>query len=188
MADKKPVLLNADGTFEQMQSGDTVPLANGGTGAVTPLAARIALGTADVIKSADQTTSAGVDTTITELTIVTAANESWSFECLLVGQVSGAGGAGFTVVYSVAPNSSTIRQLVNTTGIGAHQSLISLNTTPPITGTMWSAATTEFGNHIIGSFTNGASANTVTFKVKPINAAQTVTIRKNSYITGRKVS
>lgn len=166
----------------------TLPIANGGTNATTALAARINLGTADVIKSADQTTAAGVDTTITEITIVTAANESWSFECLLVGQVSGAGGAGFTVVYSVAPNSSTIRQLVNTTGIGAHQSLISLNTTPPITGTMWSQATTEFGNHIIGSFTNGASANTVTFKVKPINAAQTVTIRKNSYITARRVS
>ena len=166
----------------------TLPIANGGTNATTALAARINLGTADVAKSADQTTAAGVDTTITELTIVTAANETWSFECQLIGQVSGAGGAGFTVVYSVAPNSSSIRQFANTTGVGAHNTIITLNTTPPITGTMWSAATTEFATVITGSFTNGASANTVTFKVKPINAAQTVTIRKNSYITARRVS
>lgn len=44
MADKKPLVLNAYGEPQQIQTGDTVPVANGGTGATTPSGAQSALG------------------------------------------------------------------------------------------------------------------------------------------------
>lgn len=44
MADKKPLVLNAYGEPQQIQTGDTVPLANGGTGAITAAGARTNLG------------------------------------------------------------------------------------------------------------------------------------------------
>ena len=137
-------------------------------------------------KSGDQTTAAGTDTTITGITFATAAGETWSFEVYIIGQVSGAGGARFTTVYSNAPSSSQVQTQANTTGIGAQSDQITIATTPAQTATMWSAATTEFATRISGSFTNGASANTVTFKVQPVNGAQTVTIRSNSYLVARR--
>lgn len=46
MADKKPLILSTAGGIQQMQSGDTVPVANGGTGAVDATNARANLGLA----------------------------------------------------------------------------------------------------------------------------------------------
>lgn len=46
MADKKPIVLTTAGDFQQIQTGDTVPVANGGTGSTSATAARTALGVA----------------------------------------------------------------------------------------------------------------------------------------------
>lgn len=165
-----------------------ITVADGGTGASTALAARINLGTADAYNTADQTTAAGVDTTITSITFATAASETWSFECYLTGQVSGAGGAKFTVVYSNVPSASNVTAVGSNTGTNTLTRGITIATTPAQTGTMWAFATTETNAIISGCFTNGASANTVTIKVKPVNGAQTVTIRNNSYLTARRIA
>lgn len=44
MADMKPLVITTTGQVQQIQTGDTVPLANGGTGATTASAARTNLG------------------------------------------------------------------------------------------------------------------------------------------------
>jgi hypothetical protein len=44
MADKKPLVLNASAEIQQIQTGDTVPVAHGGTGAVSAPTARANLG------------------------------------------------------------------------------------------------------------------------------------------------
>lgn len=44
MADKKPIIVNADGTYERMQTGDTLGVANGGTGATTLTSNGVLLG------------------------------------------------------------------------------------------------------------------------------------------------
>lgn len=44
MADKKPLVLSATGELQLIQAGDTVPIANGGTGSTSASAARTALG------------------------------------------------------------------------------------------------------------------------------------------------
>lgn len=163
-------------------------VADGGTGASTALTARANLGTADAYNSADQTTAAGTNTTITSLTFATSASETWSFECYITGQVSGAGGAKFTVVYSNTPSISTVMTTGSNTGANTITSNSTIATTPAQTATMWAFATTDTWSNIRGVFTNGASANTVTIKVAPANGAQTVTIRSGSYITARRIN
>jgi len=56
MADKKPIIVNADGTYERMQTGDTLGVANGGTGATTLTSHGVLIGNGT---SAIAATSAG---------------------------------------------------------------------------------------------------------------------------------
>ncbi len=165
----------------------TLPIANGGTDATTALTARANLGTYDAYKTADQTTAAGADTTITGLSLVTAASETWSFELYLFYTVSSTGGARFTTVYTNAPTTSSISTQSNNTSLTTINTEVTLNTTPVQTATMNTTASEAFCV-IRGSFTNGGSANTVSFKIKPVNAGQTITIRGNSYLTARRIA
>lgn len=134
-----------------------------------------------------QTTSAGVDTTINNLTFTTSANQVWSFEANFIGQCSGTGGVRFTVVYSAVPISSSVFYRGNGASAAAETQTTTILTTPVQSATFWSVATSDLAARIWGSFANGASANTVTIKVQPTNGAQTATIRAMSYLTARRI-
>lgn len=136
-----------------------------------------------------QTTTAGADTTINNLTFITNANEAWAFEATFVGQCSGTGGVRFTVVYSAVPVSSSVSYWGNSTQVGNMTSATTILTTPAQSGTMWATATPiDVQANIRTSFVNGANANTVTIKIQPQNGAQTATLRAMSYITARRIS
>lgn len=190
MADKKPVLLNANGTLEQMQSGDTVPLANGGTGAVTSLAARINLGTYDGVLTSDYTNATQSHTALSLGTFTIGANETWSFEVCGVGQVSGASGVRFKVAYSNAPVTASQIQTQATTagGLTAQTDGVTIATTPAENSTVWAAATTEVPFSIKGCVVNTGSSCTITINCRCIGSSQTVTIRQGTYITARRIS
>jgi len=136
-----------------------------------------------------QTTAAGADTTINNISLVTKANEAWSFEFSTVGQCSGTGGVRFTVVYSAVPVSSSVSYWGNSTQVGNMTSATSVSTTPAQSNTMWATATPiDVQANIRTSFVNGANANTVTIKVQPQNGAQTATLRAMTYLTARRIS
>jgi len=136
-----------------------------------------------------QTTAAGVDTTINNISLVTKANEAWSFEFVTIGQCSGTGGVRFTVVYSATPVSSSVTYWGNSTQVGNMSSATTILTTPAQSGTLWATATPiDVQATIRASFVNGANANTVTIKVQPVNGAQTATIRAMAYLTARRIS
>jgi hypothetical protein len=136
-----------------------------------------------------QTTAAGADTTINNISLVTKANEAWSFEFTTVGQCSGTGGVRFTVIYSAVPVSSSVSYWGNSTQVGNMTSATSVTTTPAQSNTMWATATPiDVQANIRTSFVNGANANTVTIKVQPQNGAQTATLRAMTYLTARRIS
>ena len=136
-----------------------------------------------------QTTAAGVDTTINNISLVTKANEAWSFEFVTIGQCSGTGGVRFTVVYSATPVSSSVTYWGNSIQVGNMSSATTILTTPAQSGTLWATATPiDVQATIRASFVNGANANTVTIKVQPVNGAQTATIRAMAYLTARRIS
>jgi hypothetical protein len=135
-----------------------------------------------------QTTAAGVDTTINNISLVTRANEAWSFEFTAVGQCSGTGGVRFTVVYSATPVSSSVTYWGNSTQVGNMSSATTILTTPAQSGTIWATATPiDVQATIRASFVNAGNANTVTIKVQPTNGAQTATLRAMAYLTARRI-
>jgi len=135
-----------------------------------------------------QTTVASVDTTINNISLPTNAGEAWSFEFYGVGQVSGAGGARFTVVYSSTPVSSSVVYQLNNNALTNWVTNITTTPTPAQQSTtLWALATTDLHVRIAGSFVNGANANTVTIKVLGFNNAQTVTMRPMTYLTARRI-
>lgn len=177
------------GTAATQSTGTFLQTANNLSDVSAPLTARANLKTYDAYLTADQTGGVGIEITINNLSMVTGAGETWSFEVHLVGQViGGASGARFTVVYSNAPSSSQVNTLSNSTTNATVQWSTTTATTPAISATGWGTATTDFGAIIRGCFTNGASANTVTIKARPVNAAQQVMIKVNSYMTGRRIN
>ena len=136
-----------------------------------------------------QTTSAGADTTINNLTFTTSANQAWSFEAYFVGQCSGAGGVRFTVVYSAVPVSSSVSYWGNSTQVGNMTSATTVLTTPAQSNSMWGTATPiDVQANIRASFVNGANANTVTIKIQPTNGLQTATVRAMSYLVARRIT
>jgi len=136
-----------------------------------------------------QTTSAGVDTTINNISLVTQANEAWSFEFVTIGQCSGTGGVRFTVVYSATPISSSVTYWGNSTQVGNMSSATTILTTPAQSGTLWATATPiDVQAKITGCFVNSGNANTVTIKIQPVNGAQTATVRAMTYLTARRIS
>jgi hypothetical protein len=135
-----------------------------------------------------QTTAAGADTTINNISLVTKANEAWSFEFVTIGQCSGTGGVRFTVVYSATPVSSSVTYWGNSTQVGNMSSATTILTTPAQSGTIWATATPiDVQATIRASFVNAGNANTVTIKVQPTNGAQTATIRAMAYLTARRI-
>ena len=136
-----------------------------------------------------QTTAAGVDTTINNISLSTKANEAWSFEFATIGQCSGTAGVRFTVVYSATPVSSSVTYWGNSSQVGNMSSATTILTTPAQSGTIWATATPiDVQAKITACFVNAGSANTVTIKFQPVNAAQTATLRAMTYMTARRIS
>jgi len=177
------------GSISASNIDGTLPITKGGTGATTSTTAKSNIGFYDAYLINAQTTAAGVDTTINNISLVTQANEAWSFEFTTVGQCSGTGGVRFTVVYSSIPVSSSVSYWGNSTQVGNMTSATSVTTTPAQSATMWATATPiDVQANIRASFVNSGSANTVTIKVQPTNGAQTATLRAMTYITARRIS
>ncbi len=100
MADMKPLVVTAAGQTQQIQTGDTVPLANGGTGATTASAARTALGVAigvDVLAYSLDATNLHALNTTTGIPARTGTN-TWSMRTLTgstrIGVTNGTGVSG----------------------------------------------------------------------------------------------
>jgi len=176
------------GSISASNIDGTLPITKGGTGATTSTTAKSNIGFYDAYLINAQTTAAGADTTINNISLITQANEVWSFEAYLTGQVSGVGGARFTVAYSSASVSSSITYQYNSTALTNWVTFITSGSTPVQSSTGWTAATTDFSTKIVGSFINSGSANTVTLKVQPVNGAQTVTMKSMCYLTARRIS
>ena len=133
--------------------------------------------------------AAGVDTTINNISLSTKANEAWSFEFATIGQCSGTAGVRFTVVYSATPVSSSVTYWGNSSQVGNMSSATTILTTPAQSGTIWATATPiDVQAKITACFVNAGSANTVTIKFQPVNAAQTATLRAMTYMTARRIS
>lgn len=138
---------------------------------------------------ADTTSGAG-NAIVLPLTgsFTVGANETWSFECYMVGQTSSSGGTRFIVAYSGTPSKSFVWYQTNPAALTAQTDAFTLATTPVTSGTMWTGIAADAANRFVCSVINGGSSITVTLKATPVNGAQTTTLHAGCYITGRRTN
>lgn len=176
MADVKPLILDS-GIIKQMGSGDTLPVANGGTGSTTlPVVAKS--------KLADETvTSSNTLQDDDHLFFPIGANETWAFNMVLSVSANASGGlkylftvpSGATATAKIAGSANPFASAINTdltAGNGTTNSI--LNTQSQL---------------IYGTVVNGSNAGTVQLRwAQNASFGTGTTINKNSNLLAIRIS
>lgn len=176
MADKKP-LVNSAGNAVEIATGDTIPIANGGTGATTlPVVAKS--------KLADETvTSSNTLQDDDHLFFPIGANETWTFNMVL--SVSANASGGLKYLFTV-PSGATARAKI----VGSANPFASaINTDLTVGNGTTNAILNTQSQLIYGTVVNGSNAGTVQLRwAQNASFGTGTTINKNSNLLAIRIS